>query len=95
MDKFYSFLYYVEDRLKEPSTWQGLGFLIVTFGSYFGMPKFGTDLDWGQCAVIGGFLSAAMKMIIPDKKPDISTEDKAVITASVTADVKADIKAAQ
>lgn len=53
---------YVCDRLKEPSTWQGIGFVVALFGC-----KLGADLDWGQAAGLGGILSAAIKMVFPDK----------------------------
>ena len=52
------------DRLQEPSTCQGIGFLVALNGS-----KFGVGLDWGQAAGLGGILSAALKIIFPDPKP--------------------------
>jgi hypothetical protein len=54
---------YVLDRLDEPSTWQGIGFLVALTGS-----KAGLGLDWGLAAGIGGILSALIKVIFPDKK---------------------------
>lgn len=54
---------YMADRLTEPSTWQGIGFIVALTGS-----KIGLGLDWGQAAGLGGILSAAIKMIFPDKK---------------------------
>lgn len=57
------FLSFVLDRLSEPSTWQGIGFVVAAFGS-----KFGADLDWGQAAALGGALSALIKMVFPDPK---------------------------
>ena len=63
MDKLRAFFDYVIARLSEPSTWQGISFLFALFGS-----KFGAGLDWGQAAGLGGIISAALKMIVPDKK---------------------------
>jgi len=57
------FIDYVTGRLSEPSTWQGIGFLVALTGS-----KIGMGLDWGQAAGLGGIISAAIKMIVPDKK---------------------------
>jgi hypothetical protein len=51
-------------RLSEPSTWQGIGFLVALTGA-----KVGAGLDWGQAAGLGGIVSAALKMIFPDPKP--------------------------
>lgn len=48
-------------RLSEPSTWQGIGFLVTLSGA-----KVGAGLDWGQAAGLGGIVSAALKMIFPD-----------------------------
>lgn len=48
-------------RLSEPSTWQGIGFLIGLTGA-----KFGAGTDWGQAAGLGGIVSAVLKMIFPD-----------------------------
>lgn len=48
-------------RLSEPSTWQGICFLVALTGS-----KFGAGLDWGQAAGLGGIFSAVLKMIFPD-----------------------------
>jgi hypothetical protein len=53
---------YVLDRLSEPSTWQGIGFLVALTGC-----KVGLGLDWGAAAGLGGIISAAIKMIFPDK----------------------------
>lgn len=49
-------------RMAEPSTWQGVGFIVSVTGS-----KFGAGLDWGQAAAVGGFISAGIKTIFPDK----------------------------
>jgi hypothetical protein len=57
------FIDYVTGRLTEPSTWQGIGFLVALTGS-----KVGMGLDWGQAAGLGGIISAAIKMAVPDKK---------------------------
>jgi len=53
---------YVLERLSEPSTWQGIGFVVALTGC-----KVGYGMDWGQAAGLGGILSAAIKMIFPDK----------------------------
>jgi hypothetical protein len=53
---------YALDRLSEPSTWQGIAFVVALTGS-----KFGAGLDWGQAAGLGGIISAAIKMVFPDK----------------------------
>jgi hypothetical protein len=54
---------YAADRLKEASTWQGIGFVVtLTCGREYG------SLDWGQAAGLGGAVSAAIKMFFPDKK---------------------------
>lgn len=58
------FVDYCEDRLSEPSTWQGVGFLVALTGA-----KWGANLDWGLASGLGGVISAAIKMIFPDKKP--------------------------
>jgi hypothetical protein len=52
---------YILDRLGEPSTWQGVGFIIGLCGG-----KFSAGLDWGQAAGLGGTVSALIKMLIPD-----------------------------
>lgn len=52
---------YTLDRLGEPSTWQGIGFIVGLTGS-----KFGLGLDWGQAAGLGGSISALIKMSLPD-----------------------------
>lgn len=57
------FKQYVLDRLTEPSTWQGIGFVVALTGC-----KVGYGMDWGQAAGLGGIISAAIKMIFPDKK---------------------------
>jgi len=62
-EKIRTFTTYVADRLTEPSTWQGIGFLVALTGC-----KIGAGMDWGQAAGLGGILSAAIKMVFPDKK---------------------------
>jgi hypothetical protein len=57
-------LEFVAARMSEPSTWQGIGFLVALTGA-----KVGAGLDWGQAAGLGGIVSAALKMIFPDPKP--------------------------
>lgn len=64
MDKIRTFIDFVSARLSEPSTWQGIGFLVALTGC-----KLGIGMDWGQAAGLGGIISAAIKMAIPDKKP--------------------------
>lgn len=61
--KFRKALEYFLDRLGEPSTWQGIGFIVALFGG-----RFGAQLDWGQAAGLGGAISAAVKMLLPDAK---------------------------
>jgi hypothetical protein len=62
-DRLQTFLAYVEARLTEASTWQGIGFVVALTGC-----KVGAGMDWGQAAGLGGVISAAIKMIFPDKK---------------------------
>lgn len=62
MDKE-QFFEYLGARLVEPSTWQGVGFALTLFGC-----KWAADMDWGQAAGLGGIVSAALKVAIPDKK---------------------------
>lgn len=64
MSSFNKFIGYCADRLTEPSTWQGIGFLVALTGC-----KVGIGLDWGQAAGLGGIISAAIKMATPDSKP--------------------------
>jgi hypothetical protein len=64
MEKLRDFLTYSADRLKEPSTWQGIGFIVALTGC-----KLGAGMDWGQAAGLGGIISAAIKMVFPDPKP--------------------------
>lgn len=53
-NKFSSFFL---ERMAEPTTWQGIGFLVsLTGGKY-------ANLDWGQAAALGGFVSAFIKMV--------------------------------
>ena len=61
MNKLETFAAYAADRLTEPSTWQGIGFLAALAGF-----KAGVGMDWGQAAGIGGIVSAAIKMMLPD-----------------------------
>jgi len=56
---------YVIARLTEASTWQGIGFLVALTGC-----KAGLGLDWGQAAGLGGILSAVLKMMFPDARPE-------------------------
>lgn len=63
MNKIETFIGYAADRLTEPSTWQGIGFVVALTGC-----KIGYGMDWGQAAGLGGIISAAIKMALPDKK---------------------------
>ena len=45
------------DRLGEPSTWQGIGFIVALFTSRY------QGMDWGQGAAVGGFVSALIKTV--------------------------------
>jgi len=62
-NKFGTFMRYAGERLTEPSTWQGIGFLVALFGC-----KLGAEMNWGEAAGLGGIISAAIKMIFPDVK---------------------------
>lgn len=50
------------ERLKEASTWQGLGALIVILGG-----RWAIDLPWGELAALGAIVSGLIKMVFPDK----------------------------
>lgn len=63
MGNLRGFVEYAADRLTEPSTWQGIGFVVALTGC-----KVGYGMDWGQAAGLGGIISAAIKMALPDKK---------------------------
>jgi len=52
---------FILDRMKEPSTWQGVGFVVTLCGA-----KWGVGVDWGQAAAMGGIVSAFLKATIPD-----------------------------
>lgn len=62
MERVRTALEYLAARLSEPSTWQGIGFVVALFGS-----KFGAGLAWEQAAGLGGLFSAVLKIIFPDK----------------------------
>ena len=62
-DKLIQIANYALDRLKEQSTWQGIGFIVSLTGS-----KIGLGMDWGQCAGVAGSVTAAIKMLLPDAK---------------------------
>lgn len=61
-DKFKAKLYvaylFALDRMGEPTTWQGVGFLVGLTGSHFG-----AGLNWGEGAAFGGTLSAFIKTV--------------------------------
>jgi hypothetical protein len=59
-DKFEILIAYLAARSAEPSTWQGVAFILALFGSHY------ADLPWGQCASIGATLSALIKIFLPD-----------------------------
>lgn len=61
MNRIQTVLEFIAARLSEPSTWQGIGFLVTLTGA-----KYGANLDWGQAAGLGGLISAVLKMIFPD-----------------------------
>lgn len=58
MSKFTDTRDYILDRLAEPSTWQGIGFIVALTGC-----KVGLGMDWGQAAGLGGGLSAIIKIL--------------------------------
>jgi hypothetical protein len=60
--KFQQLIDYAEARIVEPSTWQGVAFLLTLLGSKY------ANLDWGQAASAGAAVSAILKIIFPDKK---------------------------
>ena len=62
-EKIEQVVQYGLDRLSEPSTWQGIGFVVSLTGS-----KIGLGMDWGQAAGLGGVVSAMIKMFLPDAK---------------------------
>ena len=51
-----NYLEWFEARIAEPSTWQGIGFILAITGSKLG------GLDWGQGAAIGGIISSFIKV---------------------------------
>lgn len=53
---------FVLDRLGEPSTWQGIGFVAGLCGA-----KWGANMDWGGAAAFGGTISAFLKTVLPDQ----------------------------
>jgi hypothetical protein len=61
MKRIQTALEFAAARLSEPSTWQGIGFLVALSGA-----KWGAGMDWGQAAGLGGIVSAALKMFFPD-----------------------------
>jgi hypothetical protein len=63
MGKLRTLLGYTAERLNEPSTWQGIGFVVALTGC-----KAGVGMDWGQAAGLGGLISACLKVVLPDAK---------------------------
>lgn len=57
MNKLKVIYNFILDRLAEPSTWQGVGFLVGLFTAKF------QGMDWGQGAALGGFISAFIKTV--------------------------------
>ena len=51
-----NYLVWFQDRLSEPTTWQGVGFILAISGSKL------SGLDWGQGAAIGGLISSFIKV---------------------------------
>lgn len=54
-------LWYILDRLDEPSTWQAFGFVAGFCGA-----RWAANIDAGGAAAVGGFASAAIKGLLPD-----------------------------
>jgi hypothetical protein len=48
---------YFLDRLGEPTTWQGVAFIVSLFTAKY------ANLDWGQAAAVGGMVSAFIKTV--------------------------------
>lgn len=61
MHKLEVILFWCVARLKEPSTWQAIGFIVGLLGG-----KYAADFDWGQGAAVGGLISAIIKAIVPE-----------------------------
>lgn len=61
MHRFEVIMLWCVARLKEPSTWQAIGFVVGLCGA-----KYGADFDWGQGAAVGGFISAIIKAVVPE-----------------------------
>jgi hypothetical protein len=57
-------------RLKENSTWTGLGFLLSVFGC-----RFAIGLDWEMATGIGIFLAKAIQTFLPDKVGSESSDE--------------------
>lgn len=68
MNKIETLIAYVAARLSEPSTWQGISFILGLAGSKY------AHLDWGQAAAIGASVSAALKILLPDAKAPEATK---------------------
>lgn len=60
-ERFILVVWYILDRLDEPSTWQAVGFIAGFCGS-----RWGANIDAGGAAAVGGFISAAIKGLLPD-----------------------------
>lgn len=55
-EKLKLYFQWFQDRIAEPSTWQGIGFILAITGSKM------NGLDWGQGAAIGGLVSSFIKI---------------------------------
>lgn len=62
MNRLTAFRDFLLERMGEASTWQGVGFMCSALGV-----KYGAGLDWGSAAFVGGFISAGIKSVFPDK----------------------------
>jgi hypothetical protein len=67
--KLYQAFAFMADRASEPSTWQGVSFILGLLGSHY------ANLDWGQAAALGATLSGLLKIFTPDTK-DTDDETK-------------------
>ena len=59
-NKLILLLEYIQDRLLEPSTYQGMAFLLTLAGSRY------ANLNWGEATSIGAGISAILKILLKD-----------------------------